>query len=581
MIRLDVTDEFAKLTLSPGDVDASTLTVDYLVNYLSESGVCRGIQNDAMTQVVRLISELECPVKGVVVARQIEPQTGQAAPIIHCLRSGDIAAVGDTIAKLGEVVAAVDGETVRGALIKASAAAETVLSAGAKTEVVGQTMLKARAYGKVASSGKEIHIEPLIHVQEDELTAFIDIHPRSSTGTPITFAMVQGSLADVGIHHGVDNEKIRAAIEQAAEAGTPLLRVAVAEGTPGSPGRDASVAYVVETEQAIGGRRDDGSIDFRERSSIHNVKSGIKICHRIPPTKGEPQVDVYGRVAPARPGRDVVFRAGENVEQREEEFWSTMDGSVMVRDNTVAVSDVYSVPGDIDFETGNLRHEKGAIHIGGTVRSGFKISAASHILVDRTVEDAILTSEGDVEIKGGVLHALSGSIYAEGNVTAKFAQNARITAGANIVITNSSINCTLRAGSQLIVVGGNARLVGGTAHASEGVRVQQLGAEAEVPTRVIIGSNRQAVRAILLKIRRRREEIAAGKATETDLEELLETLRALTDRRANPAAIIVEGIVYPGVTVKIHKRDYKFIEERRSCRIELNQQGKIEVNPLK
>ena len=580
MIKLDVTDKLAKLSLSPGDVDAATLSVDYLVGYLSDAGVCCGILNDAIADVLQQVSTLQVAAECVVVAEQIEPHDEQPAALIHCLGNDQIAAVGDTIAELGEAVAAVDGKTVRGALIKASAAPETILSAGANTEVVDKTKLKATAYGTIKSSDKEISVVPPVVVEDEGMTAAIDVHPKSSAGTPITLEMVQESLVVAGVLHGVNDKKIEAALQQAAETDNSLLHEVVAEGTPAVRGMDARIEHFIETDQEIGEQRHDGSIDFHERSTIRNVKSGARICRLIPPVEGQPRIDVYGQSDSVEAVQDVIYEAGENVEQRGDEFRSMMDGAVMIRDNKVTVSDIYSLAGDIDLESGNLEHKKGAVHIRGTVRSGFEVHAGSHIIVDKTVEDSTLDSDGDVQITGGVIQAEGGSIRASGNVTAKFAQNAKISAGGNIVIIGAAMNCDLYAGSRIIVAGRKARLVGGVAHASGGFLIRQLGAETGVPTRVEIALDRQAIEALEQKVALTRQAIAAGKALEADLEKLLKRMRALSDTSNQAIVIDIEGTVYPGVTVKIYGAHYRFSEERRKCRIGLDEHRKIKLSPL-
>ena len=221
MINLDVTDKLAKLSLSPGDVDAATLSVDYLVGYLNDSGVSYGILDDAIADVVRQVSELQIAAEGVVIAEQIEPQDETPAPVVRCLDDDRVAAVGDTIAKLGEAIAAIDGKTVLGEVIKASSAPETVLTAGANTEVVDGTTLKATVYGTVKSSDKEIFIVPPVVVEDDGMTAAIDVHPKSSAETPITFDMVWDSLKAAGVLHGVDEKKIEASIREAGETDSP------------------------------------------------------------------------------------------------------------------------------------------------------------------------------------------------------------------------------------------------------------------------------------------------------------------------------------------------------------------------
>ena len=580
MIKLDVTDKLAKLSMSPGDVDTATLSADYLVDYLNDSGVCCGILDDALADVVRQVGELQAAVEGVVIAEQIEPQDEMPAPVVRCLDDDQIAAAGDTIAKLGEVIAAVDGKTVRGEAIKASAAPQTTLTAGINTEVLDGRTLKATIYGTVKSSDKDILVVPPVVIEDDRMTAAIDVHPKSSANTPITFDMVWESLQVAGVLHGVSDEKIAASLRSAGETDSPQLQEIVANGSIAVPSVDARIEHFIETDQEIGEQREDGSIDFRERSTIRNVKSGVRICRWIPPIDGQPRMDIYGQSGTAESGRDVDFEAGENVELRNDDFWSLIDGAVMIRKNIVSVSDVYSITGDIDLQSGNLKHTKGTVHIKGTVRSNFEVWAGCHIIVDETVEDATLECGGDVEIVGGVIHAEGGRINAAGNVTVKFAQNARISAGDDIVINGPAMNCDLYAGSRIVVAANKSRLVGGVARASGGFQVRQLGAETGAPTLVEINVDHKAIGTLKLKIKEMQKTIAAGKATQADMERLLETLHTLTDTSDQSASIDIEGIVYPGVTVNLFGVQYRFITERSNCRIHLDGQRKIKVTPL-
>lgn len=580
MIKLDVTDKLAKLSMSPRDVDTATLSVDYLIDYLNDSGVCCGILDDAITEVVRQVGELQAAVEGVVIAEQIQPQDEMPAPVVRCLDDDQIAAAGDTIAKLGEANAAIDGKTVRGEAIKASAAPETTLTAGANTEVLDGRTLKATVYGTVKSGDKDILVVPPVVIEDNGMTAAIDVHPRSSADTPITFDMVWESLEAAGVLHGVSDDKIEASLREARETDSPQLHEIVANGSVAVPSIDARIEHFIETDQDIGEQREDGSIDFRERSTIRNVKSGVRICRWIPPIDGQPRTDVYGQSGIAESGRDFDFEAGENVELRNDDFWSLIDGAVMIRNNIVSVSDVYSITGDIDLQSGNLEHRKGTVHIKGTVRSSFEVRAGNHIIVDETVEDATLECGGDVEVVGGVIHAEGGCINAAGNVTIKFGQNARISAGEDIVINGPAMNCDLYAGSRIVVAGNKSRLVGGVARASGGFQVRQLGAETGAPTLVEIDLDHKAIEALKLKIEEMQKAIAAGKATQADMERLLETLHALTDTSDQSASIDIEGIAYPGVTTKIFGVQYRFITERSNCRIHLDEQRKITVTRL-
>ncbi len=580
MIDLDVTDGLARLSLSPGDVDPAILSVDYLVGYLNDEGVCCGILDDAVANVVRSVGKLEVAVEGVVVARQIEPEDEIPAPIVRCLGDNKIAAVADTIAKLGEAIAATDGKTVRGEVIKASLAPDTSLTAGDNTQVIGETVLKATVYGTVKSSDMAILVVPPVVVENDGMTAAIDIHPKSSAETPITTDMVWDSLVAAGVLHGVDHTKIEALIRKAGETDSPQLHEIVANGTVAVPSIDARIEHFIETDQEVGERREDGSIDFHERRTIREVKSGVRICRWIPPVDGKPRIDVCGQSGPIELGRDINFEAGENVELRLDDFWSMIEGAVMIRNNLVSVSDVYSFAGDIGLQSGNLHYEKGAVHITGTVHSGFEVHAGSHIMIDEAVEDAILECGGDVDITGGVIHAECGRIQATGNVAARFCQSARISAGDSIVISGPAMNCDLYAGSRITVAGKKAILVGGVARASGGFQVRQLGAETSAPTRVEIDVDHKAIAALKLKVEEMQEKIAAGNAMEADLERLLERLHTLMDTSDPCATIDVEGLAYPGVVVSIYGVEYCFDTEICNCRIRLDEHREIKVIPL-
>jgi uncharacterized protein (DUF342 family) len=578
MIKLDVTASRAKLSFSP-DGAGRTISTDAIVEKLTEAGVCCGILDAAIARIVDQNIRLERAIEDAVVARQIEPQAGRSAAIKHILSHDQIAAAGDVVAELGEPIAAVDGTTIFGAAIKADSPPATVLVPGANTRLVGTTKLESSIYGKVTVNNKVVSVEPLVSVDEDKLTAYMSIHPKSAAGTPISAEMAQKSIETAGVIYGVDEQKLQALIDEAVKTDSVLLRQAVAHGRPAIDGDDSRVEFFSEIDQAIGGEREDGSVDFRERGTIRNLKAGVKICRRIPPTAGQSQVDVYGLVDFAKPGKEKLFKAGANVEQRGEEFWSMIDGAVMVRDNVVTVSDVYLVPGDIDLSTGNLQHDKGALQINGTVRSGFKAYAATHIMVGKLVEDAQLESGGDIEISGGVIHAGNGSIWAKGNVTAKFAQNARIHAGGDIVINGAAMNCELYAGSLIVVAGAKARLAGGFAHATRGLQVDQLGSDLGAPTRVEIDLDRRAIQSLESQIREIEAAVATGEASEADLEKPREQLGALMDAAVRKGAIIVTGSVYPGVTVTIFGAHRTFTEESRHCKIWLDKDHEIQVSP--
>jgi len=579
LLKLDITDDRAILSLSPDDVAAGAFSVDLVLARLSESGVCCGILQKTIDDAVQQVAQQNKPVTDVVVAQRIEPQPGEPARFMPLLGDQQVVAAGDTIATVASAVEPVDGKSILGEIIAAPEVPVTDPAAAIHTHIENNK-LKATVYGRVTVTDKDISVALPVEVRDDDMVACIDIHPRSCTGTPITLEMLQASLAAAGVVYGVDEEELAALLSQVLESDSALLKAPVAEGTPSIKGEDAYIEYMIELEQGRGEEREDGSIDYRARHIIHNVQDDVLICRRIPPQAGTARVDVFGKTFPAEGGIDINLQAGQNTEQRDNEIWSAMDGAVMIINGAVSVVDMFSVPGDIDLETGNLESKKGAVDIGGTVHSGFEVIAAGHIIVKGLVDNATLQAGGDVQIGGGVFHADSGVICADGNVTAKFAQNAKIRAGGDIFIAGPALNCDLLSASQVILAGKRARLIGGVVSATGGAEVPQLGSTAEVATKVEVGINRQAINIVKCEIRQCEAAIEAGQATDADKEALLRRLHELLNPPEKNAVIKVSGTVYPGVTVSLFHNDYTFSTEARHCKIWLDQEQKIQVSPL-
>lgn len=578
MLKLDITDDQATLSVAPIGDATDTFSADSVLTRLNEAGVCCGILPDAIDEAVQQAARNK-PVEDVIVAQQIEPHPGEPARLTPILRHQQIVAPGDTIATIASGVEAADGKTILGEPIAAPAGPAADPAIGAHVQIEANE-LKAAVYGHLHITDEEISVVPPVEVQDDGMLAWIDIHPKSVAETPIDRDMLLGSLTAAGVVYGIDEEKLLLVLDQALESDSVLKNEPAAEGTPGTRGADATIEHLIEVEQGTGAKRDDGSIDYRARHMIRSVREGVLICRRIPPQAGTPQVDVFGKMNPAVVGNDINMQAGQNTEQRGDEIWSTMDGAMMIISGVVNILDVYSVPGDIDLEIGNLEAKKGAIDIGGTVCSGFTVTAASHIIVKGLVDNATLEAGGDIQVGGGVLHAVSGIIRAKGGVVAKFAQNAKIRAGGDIFIAGAAVNCDLVASAQIIVSGNRARLIGGVASAAEGITVQQLGSEAEVITRAEVGIDHQAIDRIKREIEQCEAAIEAGEATDDEKKALVRRLHELVHPEHRNAIIEVSGTVYPGVTVSLYGNDHTISKAAGHCKIRLDREQEIQISPL-
>ncbi len=453
----------------------------------------------------------------------------------------------------------------------------------------------------IIESSDALEVVPPVVVSPDAMSATFDIAAESDSGVPITADMLVHALAHAGVMSGIDRGAIDAALAESARTQRTIAEVVVARGHEAVRGTDARLAQGVELARSVGTADEQGRIDYRERDAVHSVENGAMVCVVVPPTEGVPRRDVRGNVAEAANGKGVAFHAGQGVEEREPgRFYATRDGVLWESDGRVDVVELFRWNGDVDYESGNLRASRGAIHVTGSVRSAFEVKAAAHVRVDGAIEDARVEAGGTLEVGGGIMPSAEGHVEVGGNVRAAFAQDTRIRAAGDIVLRNAALNCFLWAGGRVIVEHG--RLIGGTTLAASGIVVRELGSEASVRTRVVLGEsvgNEQLAKLKsnldAMRIRLRALGIAVG--TEADLLEqsgfapevrdeaalLLEgqhrvvmSARTLIGRMSALAdepermAVTVTGTVHPNVIIQMRAHVYRVVERVRSVKFMLD-----------
>ena len=336
-------------------------------------------------------------------------------------------------------------------------------------------------------------------------------------------------------------------------------------------------------------------IDLRERTNIISIEKDEIIAEIIPPTQGEPGMDVYGNEIEGVYGKDLKIKLGKNVINKDGKIIAQYAGELIYKKEIdgsifIDVSRVYTVDGDVDYSTGNIRFP-GKVTINGSVKPGFMIEAEGDIEIKGVVESATLISEGTI-IVSGIKGAGKGIIKAK-NVIANYIENATIEAEDNIKVKQSIINSNLKSGNSIIVTGKNGRILGGVLNAMIKIEADILGSERTVKTHVEVGvdphineeitiiksqialdlENLKKLSLILKGIMKLKEE---GKMDKNKLEQYKKTLQTaknlknnleenekkmnelqkIVDNSENKGLIKAKQIVYPGVEIYIHKRTF-------------------------
>jgi hypothetical protein len=304
--------------------------------------------------------------------------------------------------------------------------------------------------------------------------------------------------------HGVAVElDVEAINKTLLEGGT---NVRVGYGRAPVPGADGHFEILVNDMKKRSPHLDEhGLTDFRDLGEIVTVKPGDPLMRIVDPTPGAPGLTVTGKKIPVKPGKKVSFPPGlegVTVDPADPHLLvATISGCPVVTKNGVMVEAVYRVE-NVDLHTGNIAYD-GGVHVTGDVHSGMTVKATGDIMVEGTVEDALLEAGGDVTVKCGIMGSyvdddapgkkLHATIKCGGSCTVRFAQDAHIIAGNGIFVHEATIQCELAAAHQIIVGDkGSSKgdIIGGVARATMLVSAHNIGSDDHPRTIVIAGSDK-------------------------------------------------------------------------------------------
>jgi len=212
------------------------------------------------------------------------------------------------------------------------------------------------------------------------------------------------------------------------------------------------------------------------------------------------------------------------------------------------------------------------------------------------VEAAEVEAGTHVQVAGGIITQQKGRVVAQGEICAKFCEEAHLEAGGDIVLTRAAMNSVVKTGGRLVVSRG--QVIGGKVYARQGAEIKQLGNIANARTEITIGQleeekgtpeapSIQQMRETAAKIRSRLGPVmdklkSLSPEQQEQVKRLLsqaerlETAVAEHEKRAaeggqtktaecatESATLVVTGRMYPGVAITIGDK-ITVIEKERS-----------------
>lgn len=353
--------------------------------------------------------------------------------------------------------------------------------------------------GEVQHGRFELEISP------DHMSVLMVVTPAKG-GHVIAEADVLAALLEHGIVYGVHEASIR----QALALGTRATAV-VAQGTPFTPGTPVRFESLLDALKTREQEDDENApIDYRELGNLTLVAPGTPLMRRIPPVQGKPGLNVMGEAVEPPQMADTPFApnlTGVALDEEDPNLLRAANaGSPMVVPQGVLVNSLVEVDA-VDLNTGNINFD-GTLRVRGDITSGMEVRVSGDVVVNGTIEAALVHAGGNVSVNGGIIGLAeivkdargaaatpgasirTAQITAGGSVKARFIENAHVNADKNIAAEREIRASRVYAGESVTVGAPGSQMgviVGGEAHATKSVSAGSLGSMASVPTQICVG----------------------------------------------------------------------------------------------
>ncbi|MBG0791767.1 MAG: DUF342 domain-containing protein [Desulfovibrionaceae bacterium] len=551
---------------------------------LAEAGVDLPVDAAAADRVIKAIREGR-PFTGITLVRGIPPQEPRHGSLIAL---GDLdypVFPGDKFARYRRPKAARPGRTIDGRTLPAEkdfTPDDITVKAGDNVDWdPADDTFVSRAWGMARLAGGIIRVAPVARIADDRISVTGTLHHRDFQGRAVTPAKVEKELRDLGVAIDPDMNHLAARIRLARENGRPLADEILVEGSYPVPGRNGWLEYLVSTRKAAGMEKNCGRMDFRDRGVHPMVKPGQAIVRYHHPTGGEGGIDIYGKTIPPHAGCEAPVTLGENVALLDDgvTYQARAEGVVTVDRDRISVSKCLVIPGNVDYNSGNVTVERGSVKVAGSIQAGFSVSAPVHVIVEGAIESATVTAGGMVTAGGGILMPDGGQISAGGDVMANFAVNADIRAGGDVTIANEISNSTIHCRGRLVAVSGKGAIHGGRIVTRKGAVVNEIGSELGVKTVICVDTDHpedEALREQRAKITQSIRKIDA--ALGTDPPELI-LLRTPDAKRRAVAEVLGHRATLAKQRRSITDQIRRLSDARRREMEEVTITARVEVHP--
>ena len=321
-----------------------------------------------------------------------------------------------------------------------------------------------------------------VEIAPDGMSAWLTAAPPRPGGEDITEEMVDAALRGSGVSRGIDGN----AIDRLLGDRVYGRKVKIASGSAPVQGKGVRVKFYFVKDHVPYRELLYGRIDLKELNYIQNRKKGDVLADLMPRTEPVNGFKVTGEVLPADPADEgETLNAGEGCVLEDGRIIAGRDGNARLEGNAVTVEPVVTVQ-NVDYETGNIAFD-GSVVVKGTVADGFSVTAGGDLEVDKCVGRVSLTAGRNILLKQGINGDNGAEVRTGGSLTAKYGESSRIYTGGDLIIKEALMHCSLMVKGNLLLSGGRAELLGGSAVIRGSLLCRKLGGIYEPATSVVMG----------------------------------------------------------------------------------------------
>lgn len=371
---------------------------------------------------------------------------------------------------------------------------------------------------KIEPKKVDMDAECLLYLSRDKLVAWLLFLPPCGNGT-LRVDELGRVLQSQQVTSGLDAARITSVANE-----EPYFKmIPIAVGTPAKEGVNGSVVELFARVQEYEVKVDEeGVADYRSTNYVRQVYKDTVICDIILPVEGTPGLSVDGKVIQPKAVRAAKVPKGRNTTITEDglHLVATMDGNLEFKGDGFHVRPVMEIPGDVDYETGNINFT-GDVHVKGDVRENFSVTATGSVTVDGLVEAATVEAGGDLLITKGVVGDNRALLKCQGVLRAKYLESCVIYAGQG-VYSDCIMNSQVHSDGIIDVTTGRGSVVGGALVAAAGIRAKMIGAESGRRTELTMG----LLPVVQAELQDLRDELESNRKEAEELDRQLSYLEA-------------------------------------------------------